>query len=108
MNVYLEVLSQRYPDHHLLVVVDGAASHISKELKVPEHMTLVPLPPYSPELNPQENVWKEIKLEGFYNKAFSSLDEVEEQLMRVLRKFEQENERLKKLTAWDWIINALI
>lgn len=108
MNIFLAELSQRYPDNHLMVIVDGASSHISKALKVPEHMTLLPLPPYSPELNPQENVWKEIKSEGFYNKVFSSLDEVEKQLMVVLRKFEKEKERLRKLTAWDWIINALV
>ena len=35
----------------------GAASHRSPELKLPEHMSLLHLPPYSPELNPQENVW---------------------------------------------------
>lgn len=71
-------------------------------------MTLLPLPPYSPELNPQENVWGEIKQEGFYNRVFDSLDAVEEQLVNVLRQFEQQAERLKKLTAFDWIVNALV
>ena len=108
MNVFLKEMSDRYPDNHLLVVLDGAASHRSTTLTLPEHMTLLPLPPYSPELNPQENVWGEIKEEGFYNRVFETLDAVEEQLVTVLKSFEQSGERLKRLTAWDWIVNALI
>lgn len=108
LNIFLEELSQRYPDNHLLVVLDGAASHRSGTLQIPEHMTLIPLPPYSPELNPQENVWAEIKEEGFYNRVFDSLDEVENHLVEVLHRFEQAKERLEKLTAWEWIVNALI
>jgi transposase len=108
LNVFLKETSQRYPDNHIVMVMDGAASHRSGDLQVPEHMTLVHLPPYSPELNPQECVWKEIKPEGFYNRVFNTLDEVEAQLVKVLRQFEQAGERLKKLTAWQWILNALV
>ena len=85
LNLFLAELSNRYPDNHLLVVWDGGGSHRSGELIVPEHMTLLPLPPYSPELNPQENVWGKIKEEGFYNKVFNCLDAVEEQFVKVLR-----------------------
>ena len=46
-------------------------------------MTLIHLPPYSPELNPQETVWKEMKPEGFYNRVFDSLDAVEAQWVKV-------------------------
>jgi transposase len=91
----------------LVVVMDGAASHRSKELNVPEHMSLLRLPPYSPELNPQECVWKELKSEGFYNKVFADMAEVEEQLMKRLRWFEQQRQRLKSLTLFPWISYAL-
>ena len=108
LNIFLAELSSRYPENHLLVVLDGASSHRSGELHLPPHMSLLPLPPYSPELNPQENVWGQIKEEGFYNRIFNSLDAVEAQLVKVLRLFEQQTERLKKLTSFDWIVNALI
>lgn len=107
LNIFLAELSERHPDYHLLVVLDGAASHRSNTLEVPQHMTLIPLPPYSPELNPQENVWKEIKPEGFYNRVFNSLDEVEAQLVKVLRQFENQCERLQSLAGFQWILNAL-
>lgn len=107
LTVFLAEMSRRYPEHHLVVVLDGAASHRSKMLEVPEHMTLLCLPPYSPELNPQESVWKELKPEGFYNRVFETMGAVENQLVKVLRQFEQQTERLKQLTAWQWILNAL-
>ena len=108
LSIFLTELSKRYPDNHLLVVLYGAASHRSKDLKLPEHITLLPLPPYSPELNPQENVWGEIKEEGFYNRVFDSLDAIEDHLVKVLRQFENQWERLKSLTGFDWILNALV
>jgi hypothetical protein len=108
LNIFLKEVSERYPDNHIAMVMDGAASHRAGDLEIPEHMTLLHLPPYSPELNPQENVWKMIKPEGFYNRVFNSLDEVEEQLIKILRQFEQAAEKLKNLTGWDWILNALI
>jgi transposase len=88
LTLFLAELSRRYPGNHVVVVLDGAASHRSKTLEVWEHMTLITLLPYSPELNPQESVWKEIKPEGFYNKVFETMDTVEDQLVRVLKQFE--------------------
>lgn len=44
-------------DEHAAMVVDGAGWHTSLDLKVPANITLIPLPPYSPELNPVERVW---------------------------------------------------
>jgi hypothetical protein len=46
---------------HILLVVDGAGNHCSDDLVVPANITLEFLPPYSPELNPQENLWHEIR-----------------------------------------------
>jgi len=59
MNEHLkEIATQVSPDAHAIVVCDGAGWHQSgKRLKVPENITLLPLPPYSPELNPMENIW---------------------------------------------------
>lgn len=108
LNIFLKELKNRYPDNHLAVVLDGAASHRSSKLEIPEHMTLIPLPPYSPELNPQENVWGVLKPEGFYNRVFDTMDAVEDQLVKVLNQFEQQPQRLHSLTAFPWISNALI
>jgi len=106
-NLFLEEMSRCNPDHHVVLITDGAASHRSKELVLPEHMTLMSLPPYSPELNPQENVWKEIRKEGgFYNRVFKSMNEVEEALVKVLQAFSNRFTALKRLTTYPWLKNC--
>lgn len=53
---FLLEVSIRHPNEHIVMVLDGAASHRCKELEVQQNMTLIHLPPYSPELNPVENL----------------------------------------------------
>jgi Transposase and inactivated derivatives len=61
MSAFLSQVSAVHPDDVTIMVLDGASSHKAKELKQPENIRLVALPPYSPELNPQEHVWDELR-----------------------------------------------
>ncbi|CJN33684.1 transposase family protein [Streptococcus pneumoniae] len=70
MNVFLEELSQAYPDDYLLFVMDNAIWHKSSTLKIPTNIGFTFIPPYTPEMNPIEQVLKEIRKRGFKNKAF--------------------------------------
>ncbi|CIV43178.1 transposase family protein [Streptococcus pneumoniae] len=70
MNVFLEELSQAYPDDYFLLVMDNAIWHKSSTLKIPTNIGFAFIPPYTPEMNPIEQVWKEIRKRGFKNKAF--------------------------------------
>ncbi|SLM18774.1 transposase (fragment) [uncultured spirochete] len=56
------------------MVLDGASSHRSKDLVIPENVALMQLPPYSPELNPTEQIWNILRRSYFANKVFDSLD----------------------------------
>jgi len=76
MNVFLHELSKAYPDEYILLVVDNAGWHRSEGLLVPENIQLYPLLPYTPELNPIEMIWDEIREKGFHNEIFASLDSV--------------------------------
>jgi hypothetical protein len=58
-QIFLNVLAKKYARQHILLVVDGAGNHRSEDLVVPANIALEFLPPYSPELNPQENLWDE-------------------------------------------------
>ena len=51
---HLKELSKGYPKHHLIIVLDGAPSHRSEQITHPENISLLMLPPYSPELDPSE------------------------------------------------------
>ena len=57
MNLFLEELSRQYPNDRILLCCDGAAWHKADALQVPENLTLFFLPPYTPEMNPIEQIW---------------------------------------------------
>jgi len=61
MSIFLEEVSNRHPEEFILTLLDSVGWHRAKALEVPENMKLVPLPPYSPQLNPIENIWEEIR-----------------------------------------------
>ncbi len=57
MNIFIQELVKDFGDQKIILVLDGAGWHKSKDLLIPDNMTLVFLPPYSPELNPIERLW---------------------------------------------------
>ncbi|WP_153279079.1 IS630 family transposase [Streptococcus pneumoniae] len=90
MNVFLEELSQAYPDDYFLLVMDNAIWHKSSTLKIPTNIGFAFIPPYTPEMNPIEQVWKEIRKRGFKNKTFRTLEDVMNQLQDVIQGLEKE------------------
>ncbi|VLG73264.1 transposase family protein [Streptococcus pneumoniae] len=90
MNVFLEELSQAYPYDYFLLVMDNAIWHKSSTLKIPTNIGFAFIPPYTPEMNPIEQVWKEIRKRGFKNKAFRTLEDVMNQLQDVIQGLEKE------------------
>ena len=60
-QVFLDVLARKFARQDILLVLDGAPNHRCCDLTVPDNITLLYLPPYSPELNPKENLWDEIR-----------------------------------------------
>ena len=80
MTAFLAQVSAAHPDDFIVMVVDGASSHVAKALVVPENIRLLRLPPYAPELNPQEHVWDELREKEFPNRVFADLGSVIRQL----------------------------
>jgi hypothetical protein len=78
INVFLEQLSASLPaDVHAALVWDGAGYHKSGTLQVPQNITLVPLPPYSPQLNPIENLWHYLRSHYWSNRCYADYDALE-------------------------------
>src|SRR5260370_20058449 len=67
-----EIATKVTPGAHAVVVLDQAGWHKSQALKVPSHISLLPLPPRSPELNPQENIWQFMRQNWLSNRVFKS------------------------------------
>ena len=107
-QLFLDEIAARHPQHLIIMVMDGAGWHRSATLKAPTNMRLLSLPPYAPELNPVEHIWDELREKYFHNKAFDSLDALEDQLEIGLIALEQDQPRVQSIVAWDWIINALL
>ena len=76
--------------------------HKAKALKVPNNIGFAFIPPYTPEMNPIEQVWAEIRKRGFKNKAFKTLEEVIDRLQEVIRGLTQS--LLKSIVRRGWII----
>jgi transposase len=72
MTLFLQELSERYPEDEIVLVLDGAGWHRSRGLVVPSNIRLVCLPPYSPQLNPVEQLWKGLRSRFFGNSYFDT------------------------------------
>jgi transposase len=75
-------------------------------LAVPENMRLEELPPYSPQLNPEEPIWDEIREKWFPNKVFNSLDAVEDRLVEALVSLENDKKLVASTISFEWIFNC--
>lgn len=71
-----EISAMVDPGAHAVVILDRAGWHTAKHLIVPENVTLLPLPPRSPELNPVENCWQYIRENWLSNRVFQSYDDI--------------------------------
>jgi transposase len=103
MTLLLAELSRRHPDEVILLVVDGAGWHWAKALEVPANVRLIAQPPHSPELNPVEHLWEELREKWFANALFTSLDAVEDQLVEALVALEDDPARVASRAGFDWI-----
>ena len=108
MQIFLEEISSRHKEEKIIMVMDGAGWHKSKDLVIPSNIKILHQLPYSPETNPMEQVWRVLKLDGFYNRIFENLDELEEHLVEEIYKFEHDSSTISSLTSWEWIINAIL
>ena len=71
-----EISSQVTPGAHAVLILDQAGWHTTKKLAVPNNITLLPLPPKSPELNPVENIWQFLRDNWLSNRVFKSYDDI--------------------------------
>jgi transposase len=77
MNAFVSILNaERKADEHFILIMDQAGWHRSKTLKLPQGMTALFLPPYSPELNPTENLWHYVRSHCLSNRKYQNYDDL--------------------------------
>lgn len=90
----------------VLLCCDGAAWHKAKALVIPDNIVLFFIPPYTPEMNPIEQIWKEIRKRGFKNEVFASLEKVIDRLCDTICSLSEE--LIRSITGRKWILNLFI
>lgn len=106
MQVFLEKLRLTYPEDVIVLVCDGAAWHKSGQLKVPDNIKILHIPPYTPEMNPIEQIWRELRTNGFRNEVFPTLEKVVNRLCDTINHLTQDT--IISITRRDWIKTIFI
>jgi transposase len=100
MNLFLELVSQTFSTHFIVMQVDQAGWHRANDLIIPENIRLIPQPAYSPELNPVEHIWDELREKHFHTRCFSSLEQLIDILCYGLNALADDPARLRSLTGF--------
>ena len=104
MQVFLdEFAATLAPDVHAVMVLDQAGWHGSRALAVPDNVTLVPLPPYSPQLNPIERVWLYLRERFPSLRLFHNADEVDDACCEAWNAVASNPDRIRSLCWQPWI-----
>jgi transposase len=103
-HCFLQQLVDRDPEATHVVLWDGAGFHPQDGAAgLPENVRLLPFPPYSPELNPIEGLWDQLK-DHLCNKVFASLKAMEKAITDCLRPFWENSERVRDLIGQGWLL----
>jgi transposase len=105
MSIHLaEISTQVAEGVHAVVLCDGAGWHqTGGELTVPGNISLLPIPPYSPELNPMENVWDYLRGNYFSHQVWKTYDDIVEACATAWRRLIADQERIRSITHREWL-----
>lgn len=103
MNLFLAQVAEDFKDYFVIMLIDGAGWHRAKDLKIPENIRLLPQPPYSPELNPVEHIWEDLREKAMPNKAFKSLEQVTQALCQRLCELENSPDAVRSMTHFPYL-----
>ena len=85
-QVFIDELAKTFPDTLNILVLDNGSFHYAKSLKLPDNIALIFLPPYSPELNPIERLWQDIKAKLFQH-TLGTIEEMQDKITQILRNY---------------------
>jgi transposase len=104
MSLHLaEISSQVAPGAHAVAVLDGAGWHQpGGRLRVPDNITLLPLPPYAPELNPVENVWEYLRSNLLSFRIWDTYEAIRDACCAAWNAFVADPDLIRSITTRDW------
>lgn len=105
-ELFLQELRAWYAQEEMVLVLDNCSSHRSGQVAWPQGMSPLPLPAYSPELQPVEGVFKDLRAE-LSNEIFADVDALEQALLAQVRRYFDHPQQLHRLTAFPWWREAI-
>jgi hypothetical protein len=104
MNLFLGAFADTLePDEHAVLVLDQAGWHVANALVAPDNLSLVPLPPYSPELNPVERVWLHLRERYLSHRLHYDYDAIVDAACSAWNALRADKGRLASLTDFGWL-----
>lgn len=101
-QLYLDEFSRQDPQEFKIIFLDNGAFHKSKALEIPPNIELVFIPPYTPELNPAEKIWRYLK-DRIANKIHASLDDLSDTVAGLVNGLSKLT--IKSITAYEYYVN---
>lgn len=98
MNIFLEHVSKEFSDYFIIMQLDQAPWHMSDKIKKPYNIEFLPQPPYSPELNPTEHIWEDIREKDLPNTGFKLIKKLKDALSDGLNRLANDVEYLRSMT----------
>jgi transposase len=103
MKLHLEQIVASVPEgRHAVLVLDRAGWHTSKKIGVYKNLSILPLPAASPELNPTEQVWRQLRDEELANRSFHDYEDIVQSSCRAWNNFTQRPGAVKQLCTREW------
>lgn len=100
---YLDKLEEYFKGKHIVLVFDNAPSHRPKRIHDRQNITCIFLPPYSPELNPAERFFEEVR-KATANQIFESIEGQEAVISTYVKTLSDDEPRMRRLLGYEWIL----
>lgn len=98
MDIFLKTLPVQQSEQRIILCIDKAGWHTTKQLVIPNNIVIWFLPPYAPELNPVELIWRELRAKYFNNRTFNSIDDLDNHLVFEIKEYTDNIDQVKALT----------
>jgi len=102
-KIFIRAFAEQYPG--VTLIMDNAGCHhVEWDQEDKPNIEMVYLPPYSPDFNPQERVFQELK-KPLKGKCFEDIDQIKKIIEQAVKDIEIRPQKVMKWTAWNWIVN---
>lgn len=108
VNAFLGEFSRELaPDVHAVLIWDQAGFHTAKDVCIPENITIIPLPPYSPQLNPVEKLWQYLRQHYWSNRVYADYEALRIAALEAWHHVALKPDRVKSICKTEYIDRAL-